>query len=99
MNWLDRLRGRAEQAPPSGRIAFDRAKLVVEFDRAQLPTGALDQIKSDIVEVIARYAPVSPDNVSVEFVEGPPRIVADIPLKPPAAAPIGGPTAADPVNS
>lgn len=90
MNWLDRLRGRPEQVH-SGQIAADRAKVVVKFDRARLDTGTIEQIRHDIAEVIARYAPISADEVSVEFVEGPPRIVADIPLKAPPAPGVGGP--------
>jgi cell division topological specificity factor MinE len=98
MNWLSRLTGGARKEKTAA-TAVVRAKAVVEFDRIQLPTGALEQIRDDIVQVISSYALISADDVSVEFVETPPRIVADIPLRGrESASPIAAPPAPGPVK-
>lgn len=72
MNWLERFRSKS---PSSGAVATARVKWMIETDRINIPPGALDEIRDQIVEIISRYITVLPDDVKVTLEEGD-RIVA-----------------------
>ena len=64
MSWLDRLLGRNEG---SGQVAKQRLQMVLIHDRADLPPGLLEQIKDDIIAVIAKHTAIDSDNVVVHL--------------------------------
>ncbi len=79
MSWLDRLLGRSE---PSGQVAKQRLQMVLTHDRADLPPGLLEEIKDDIIQVIARHTAVDADNVVVHLESSAHRnqLIAEVPL-------------------
>ena len=79
MNWLDRLLGTNET---SGQVAKQRLQMVLIHDRADLPPGLLEQIKDDIIQVIAKHTAIDTDNVVVHLEQDTQenRLVAEIPL-------------------
>ncbi len=68
-------------------VAKDRLKLILIHDRGNLSPETLDQIKSEILEVLSRYIEIEPADVDIavttsESLEGAePSLVANIPLK------------------
>lgn len=80
MGWLDRLLGREEK---SSQVAKSRLQMVLTHDRSDISPGLIEQIKDDIIEVIAKHLAVDPDNVVVELSQNAreSRLVAEIPLK------------------
>jgi cell division topological specificity factor len=81
MNWLTKLLGQKEK---SGSVAKSRLQMVLVHDRSQISPGLMEQIKDDIIEVIARHLAIDPDNVEVNLTstQTESRLVAEIPLKP-----------------
>ena len=78
MSLLDRLLGRSE-APPSGAVAKERLKFVLEYDRARLSPAQLAVIRDEIIAVISRHVDVADHEVDVKLEAGG-RLVAEIPL-------------------
>ncbi len=79
MNWFERLLGKKEK---SGATAKQRLQMVLIHDRADVSPGLLEQIKDDIIEVIAKRLEINPDNVVVNLdnTSQESRLVAEIPL-------------------
>lgn len=79
MSWLDKLLGRSET---SGQVAKQRLQMVLIHDRADLPPGLLEQIKDEIIAVIARHTAVDTDKVVVHLEQDTQenRLIAEIPL-------------------
>ncbi|MCB8927169.1 MAG: cell division topological specificity factor MinE [Ardenticatenaceae bacterium] len=79
MNWFERLLGKQEK---SGATAKQRLQMVLIHDRADVSPGLLEQIKDDIIEVIAKRLEINPDNVVVNLdnTAQESRLVAEIPL-------------------
>ncbi|HEY9077015.1 MAG TPA: cell division topological specificity factor MinE [Anaerolineaceae bacterium] len=65
--------------------AKDRLKLVLIHDRVNITPTALEEMKNEIIEVIARHVEIDPSAVQIRMAqEGrEQRLMADIPLKPP----------------
>ena len=80
MGWLDRLLGREEK---SSEVAKSRLQMVLTHDRSDISPGLIEQIKDDIIEVIARRLAIDPENVVVNLTTTPKesRLVAEIPLQ------------------
>lgn len=80
MKWLDRLLGREER---SSNVAKTRLQMVLTHDRSDIPPGLVEQIKDDIIEVIARHLSIDPDQVVVHLTRNAneSRLVAEIPLQ------------------
>ena len=78
MNLLDRWRGRVPERASSA-MAKQRLKIVLEYDRAYLAPGTLDQIRADIIEAISKHVQIDDHDVKVSLEEGT-QIVAHIPL-------------------
>ena len=80
MGWLNRLLGREES---SSQVAKSRLQMVLTHDRSDISPGLIEQIKDDIIEVIAKHLAVDPDNVVVELSQNAreSRLVAEIPLR------------------
>ena len=79
MNWFERLLGKKEK---SGATAKQRLQMVLIHDRADISPGLLEQIKDDIIEVIAKRLEINPDTVVVNLdnTSRESRLVAEIPL-------------------
>lgn len=79
MNWFERLLGKKEK---SGATAKQRLQMVLIHDRADVSPGLLEQIKDDIIEVIAKRLEINTDNVVVNLdnTAQESRLVAEIPL-------------------
>lgn len=79
MNWFERLLGKQEK---SGATAKQRLQMVLIHDRADVSPGLLEQIKDDIIEVIAKRLEINPDTVVVNLDNSSQesRLVAEIPL-------------------
>lgn len=79
MNWIGRLFGKQET---SSNVAKRRLQMVLVHDRSDISPGLLEQIKDDIIEVIARRLTIDPDNVVVNLSNNAQesRLVAEIPL-------------------
>jgi cell division topological specificity factor len=80
MNWLDRLLGRKER---SSSVAKTRLQMVLTHDRSDVSPGLVEQIKDDIIEVIAQHLSIDPDQVVVSLTRNAneSRLVAEIPLR------------------
>ena len=80
MSWVSRLFGQKEK---SSAIAKQRLQMVLIHDRSDISPGLIEQIKDDIIEVIARRLAIDPDNVVVNLAQTAreSRLVAEIPLQ------------------
>ncbi len=87
--WLDRLRGRPAEHERSGAVARERLKLVLEYDRAQITSAQLDEIRAEIIDSISRHVSVNRADVRVTL-ERDGRLVAEIPLDSARPSPGGG---------
>lgn len=74
--------------PKPKDIAKDRLKLILIHDRGDLPTDTLEQIRSEILEVLSKYVEISADDVEIsvsksdiEEGEQGSALVANIPIK------------------
>jgi cell division topological specificity factor len=80
MSWIGRLFGKEEK---SGAVAKKRLQMVLIHDRSDISPGLIEQIKDDIIKVIAERLAVDPDNVVVNLAQtgNESRLVAEIPLQ------------------
>lgn len=80
MGWLDRIFKPKEK---SGAVAKTRLQMVLTNDRSNVSPGLLEEIKDDIIEVIAKRLAIDPDNVIVNLSQTnrESRLVAEIPLQ------------------
>jgi cell division topological specificity factor len=79
MSWLNRFFGQKEK---SGAVAKNRLQMVLIHDRSNVTPGLLEQIKDDIIGVIAQRLEIDPENVVVNLAHTAheSRLVAEIPL-------------------
>jgi cell division topological specificity factor len=80
MNWLNRLLGKKET---SSSVAKQRLQMVLIHDRSDISPGIIEQIKDEIIEVIARRLSIDSENVVVNLTQSASesRLVAEIPLQ------------------
>jgi len=78
MSFLDRLMGRPT-ARPSGEVARERLKFVLEYDRARLTPAQLATIRDEIIAVISRHVDIADGQVDIKLEQGG-RLIAEIPL-------------------
>ena len=80
MGWLDRLFGSQEK---SGSVARNRLQMVLTHDRSNVSPALLDEIKDDLIEVIARHLDIEADHVVVNLTTSrkESRLVAEIPIQ------------------
>jgi cell division topological specificity factor len=81
MSWLERLFGTKET---SSSVAKRRLQMVLIHDRSDLPAGLLEEIKDEIIGVIARRLAIDSANVMVHLEQNAHenRLVAEVPLAP-----------------
>ena len=79
MSWIGRLFGKQET---SSNVAKRRLQMVLVHDRSDISPGLLEEIKDDIIEVIARRLTIDPDNVVINLSNNSheSRRVSEIPL-------------------
>lgn len=79
--WLDRLFGTKTS---SADQAKDRLKLVLINDRTDLTPAQMEDLKNELIAVIARYITIDTAGVNITMAqEGREhRLLADIPLRP-----------------
>lgn len=80
MKWLDRLLGREER---SSSVAKTRLQMVLTHDRSDISPVLMEQIKDDIIEVIAQHLAVDRDQVVINLTRTAKesRLVAEVPLR------------------
>lgn len=80
MGWLDRFFGKDEK---SGSVAKTRLQMVLTHDRSNISPGLIEEIKDDIIDVIARRLDIDPDQVVVNLTttRRESRLVAEIPIQ------------------
>lgn len=80
MSWISRLFGQKEK---SSAVAKQRLQMVLIHDRSDVTPGLLDEIKDEIIAVIAKRMAIDPDNVVVNLAQTgrESRLVAEIPLQ------------------
>lgn len=80
MDFLKRLTGRTQ--PQSKDIARDRLKLVLIHDRTDVSPAIIEQIKSELIDVISRHVDIDRDGVEITLNQNSNenRLTADIPL-------------------
>ncbi len=81
MGWLDRFFKSEEK---SGSVAKSRLQMVLTHDRSSISPGLIEEIKDDIIRVIAKRLEVDQDNVVVNLTttRQESRLVAEIPIQP-----------------
>mgnify|MGYP001815516861 CR=1 FL=1 len=80
MSWLSKLFKSEEK---SGSVAKSRLQMVLTHDRSSISPGLIEEIKDDIIEVIARRLDIDPENVVVNLDTNrhESRLVAEIPIQ------------------
>lgn len=79
MSWLDRIFGKKET---SSTVAKQRLQMVLIHDRSDVSPGLLEEIKDDIIAVIAKRLAIDPEKVEINLAHNAreSRLVAEIPL-------------------
>lgn len=74
----------------SSDVAKDRLKLVLVSDRASCSPEIMQKIRSDIIEVLSKYAEIDMDNIDINITQmdgednggkSAPALYANIPIK------------------
>ncbi len=73
----------------SGDYAKDRLKLLLVSDRANCSPDVMEQIKNDIIQVIAKYMEIDADGLDIQITQtesgegngSVPALIANIPIK------------------
>lgn len=78
---LERIKGRRE--PTSAEIAKERLKLVLVSDRSDLSPEKLQELQTELINVIKRYVHIDEMEVEIKFEQRDRKnyLVADIPLQ------------------
>ena len=88
---IDKLLGRQ---PASAETARERLQLVLAHDRSDLNPELLEQMRREILEVVARYVEIDLEegDVSLETEDRVTALVANLPIRRPIAQPSKGGT-------
>ena len=89
--FIDKLLGRQ---PASAETARERLQLVLAHDRSDLNPELLEQMRREILEVVARYVEIDIEegDVSLETEDRVTALVANLPIRRPVAQPSKGGT-------
>ena len=70
------------------QVAKDRLRLILIHDRGELPNEVLEKIKTELLEVLAKYIEIKDEDMDItvasqDSVEGEagPALIANIPIK------------------
>lgn len=88
MGLLDTLRKRLAlggSAQQSKHAAKERLKLALTYDRGGLAQGTIEQLRDEILQVIAKHLAINEDEIEINFdrTSQEDRLIASIPLRPP----------------
>lgn len=80
MSWFNKLFGQKEA---SGAVAKQRLQMVLIHDRSEVSPGLIEQIKDDIIQVIASRLAIDEAHVKVDLTQSGREscLVAEIPLE------------------
>ena len=89
--FIDKLLGRQ---PACAETARERLQLVLAHDRSDLNPELLEQMRREILEVVARYVEIDLEegDVSLETEDRVTALVANLPIRRPVAQPSKGGT-------
>ena len=89
--FIDKFLGRQ---PASAETARERLQLVLAHDRSDLNPELLEQMRREILEVVARYVEIDLEegDVSLETEDRVTALVANLPIRRPIAQPSEGGT-------
>ncbi|MGE3540576.1 MAG: cell division topological specificity factor MinE [Candidatus Tectimicrobiota bacterium] len=86
MGFLDSLVKRLSPAAygqQSKTAAKERLKLALTYDRGGLPQGTIEQLRDEIIQVIARHLTINEDEIEINFdrTTEEDKLIASIPLR------------------
>uniref|UniRef100_UPI003FEE695B cell division topological specificity factor MinE n=1 Tax=Roseburia sp. TaxID=2049040 RepID=UPI003FEE695B len=64
MGWMDLFKKKS-----SGDVAKDRLKLLLVSDRASCSPEMMEQIKNDIIQVIAKYMDIDAEGLDIQITQ------------------------------
>jgi len=67
----------------SKTAAKERLKLALTYDRGGLPQGTIEQLRDEIIQVIAKHLTINQDEIDINFdrTTEEDRLIASIPLR------------------
>ena len=73
---------RASNDQASSQVAKDRLKLALTYDRGGLPRGAIEQLRDELIDVIAKHLSISREEIQINFERSDnyDKLIASIPL-------------------
>ncbi len=86
VRFLTKLLGQWQVTPgDSAPLAKERLKLALTYDRNGLEQGAIDELRGELIAIMAKRLDISTDDVQVDIDDtaGPNKLVASIALRPP----------------
>lgn len=88
MKFLTRILGQFQQQMTSGDsapLAKERLKVALTYDRNGLEQGTVENLREEIVRLMAQHLDVSAEDIHVDIDDttGPNKLVASIALRPP----------------
>src|SRR5215467_8167016 len=71
------------QAQQSKQAAKERLKLALTYDRGGLAQGTIEQLRDEIIQVIARHLTINEDEIEINFdrTSEQDKLIASIPLR------------------
>jgi cell division topological specificity factor MinE len=71
-----------DDADASKKIAKERLKLALTYDRGGLPRGAIEQLRDELILVIAKHLAIATEDVQINFerTSDYDKLIASIPL-------------------
>ena len=88
MGWLDKLvkhLSPGSYGQPSKHAAKERLKLALTYDRGGLAQGTIEQLRDEIIQVIAKHLAINEDEIEINFdrTSEQDKLIASIPLRMP----------------
>ena len=79
---LDALMKIFGKKEPAGKVARDRLKVVLIHDRASVSPEVMEHLKHDILEVVAKYLDIRPQEMNISLADDDDSValVANIPV-------------------
>jgi cell division topological specificity factor len=86
VKWLNKILwfGSSHTAPSSSKsIAKERLKLALTYDRGGLARGTIEQLRDEIIQLIAKHLAIREEDIQINFDRTPEfdKLIASIPLQ------------------